>query len=93
MNKTLVKFCKVEQRAAQIYSNGYKPKDEIYDSLKSEFGPSYQSVLLIGIEAAAASWNFHDDVGPWMRDLKEIAGYFTGDDLQSTRIYVKSVNT
>lgn len=89
MNKILVKFCEVEQRALQIYSNGYKPKDEIYDSLKWEFEPSYQDVLLIGIEAAAASWNFHNDVGPWMRDLKEKAGHFTRDDLESTRIYAK----
>lgn len=89
MNRTLVKFCEVAQRAEEIYSSGYKPKDVVYDQLESEFGRSYQSVLLIGLESAAETWNFHDDSGPWMRDLKEKAGHFTRDDLESTKIYVK----
>ena len=89
MNNTLIKFCEVESRASEIYSKGYTSKEIIYDQLKSEFGRSYLSILLLGIEAAAESWNFHDDAGPWLRDLKEKAGFFTNDDLISTREYVK----
>lgn len=89
MNQTLVKFCEVERRAAQIYSNGYKPKGEVFNILESEFDECYSSVLLIGLESAAEAYNFHDDVGPWMRDLKENAGHFTYDDLQSTRHFIK----
>jgi len=89
MNNTLIKFCEVELRASEIYSKGYTSKEIIYDQLESEFGRSYLSILLLGIEAAAASWNFHDDAGPWLRDLKEKAGFFTNDDLISTRHYVK----
>lgn len=89
MNNTLIKFCEVELRASKIYSKGYQSRDIIYDQLKSEFGRPYLHVLLLGIEAAAESWNFHDDAGPWMRDLKEKAGFFTREDLTSTREYVK----
>ena len=89
MNKTLEKFCEVEHRALSIYKEKYRPKDEMYHLLLSEFGKRYESILLLALESAAASYNFHDDSGPWMRDLKEKAGHFTLEDLQSTRIYVK----
>ena len=90
MNLTLEKFCEVELRALSIYKEKYTTKDQLYDQLLAEFGNSYKNVILLAIEAAAEASNFHHDVGPWMRDLKEKAGHFTLEDLKSTRIYVKS---
>ena len=89
MNNTLIKFCEVELRASEIYSKGYQPIDVVYSQLKSEFSPAHHNILILGLEAAAESWNFQDDAGPWLRDLKEKAGFFTNDDLISTRHYVK----
>lgn len=89
MNNTLVKFCEVERRAFEIYKDGYVPKDTVYDVLESEFPRSYHKVLLIGLEAAAEGCNFHGDTGPWMRDLQEIVGYVTFDDLRAARRYIK----
>ena len=89
MNNTLIKFCEVERRAIEIYKDGYVHKDVVYDQLESEFPRSYSKVLLIGLEAAAEGCNFHGDTGPWMRDLKEVAGYITIEDLSSARRYIK----
>ena len=89
MNKTLIKFCEVEKRAFEIYKDGYVLKDTVYDILKNEFPQSYSRVLLIGLEAAAEGCNFHGDTGPWMRDLQEIVGYVTFEDLRSARRYTK----
>lgn len=89
MNRILKKFCEVELDALNLYSDGYKPKNEVYDILNKKFGKSYQNVILLGLEAAAQANNFHNDSGPWMRDLKVLAGFFTIDDLNSMRHFVK----
>lgn len=90
MNHIIDKFCEVESYAISIYNSGYKPKDEIYDILESKFGKRYNNVLLIALEAAAESFNFHKDTGPWMRDLREKAGHFTSSELRLARQEWKS---
>lgn len=87
INRTLLNFCEVKKRALELYSEKYRTKDVMYDLLEAEFGRSYRNVILIGIEAAAECWNFRNDIGPWMRDLKEKAGYFTSSELKLADSY------
>ncbi len=90
MNNSLKKFCETELFALSLYKNrrNFNSKDEIYDLVREKF-PRNRAFILLAVEAAAECWNFHHESGPWMRDLKEKAGFFTADDLKAMRIFVK----
>lgn len=87
MNKILVNFCKIEKAALGFYAkrSSFSSKGEIFDILKKRFPKQQDLLIFIALDAAAEAFNFHNETGPWKRDLHKLAGRFSDSDLKLTR--------
>lgn len=87
MNKyrQLLSFAKVEAYACDLYEDRKKhgSKEEILKLVRKKFRNN--KFTLIATEAAAESWNYHNETGPWYRDLTDKIGYFNYNDLHDAR--------
>lgn len=91
MNKRiqLYNFAKAEAYACELYGNRekYASKEEILKLVRKKF--KNNKFTLIATEAAAESWNYHDETGPWYRDLTDKIGNFTYTELREARNKLK----
>lgn len=87
--RNLLKFVTAEKYALELYKNraNFSSKLEIVELCKKRF-PANKFVLL-AVESAAESWNYHDETGPWYRDLQEQVGVISYNDLKWARNYDK----
>lgn len=91
MNKTLVNFCKIEKLALTYYAkrSSFASKRDIFDILAKRFPKQQDLLIFIALDAAAEAFNFHNETGPWKRDLLKLAGHFSDSDLKLARILCK----
>lgn len=89
IRRKLYSFAKVEKYACELYSkrSQYADSESIFKCVKRKF-PSNKYVLE-ATEAAAESWNYHDETGPWFSELKRKIGPFFMDELSYARKRVK----
>jgi hypothetical protein len=82
-------FAKAELYACELYANRkqYASKDEILKLVRKKFRNNKYTIQ--ATDAAAESWNYHRETGPWYDELTKKIGYFKRDDLYKARKTVK----
>ena len=89
--KKLIKFCKAEKYACELYSRRSEffpySKTKIYSLVKKKFRTN--PYVLEAVEAGAESWNYHSESGNWYESLKKKIPFFSFKDLSDVRKVVK----